>query len=282
MSRANRYITSLREWAISVPKRWWEVLGIYLTYIPLLGGVIGFAVWARRIDPPLPWWNVGLAVGGALLFLVVSFLAFHRVREERDAALESQKGQSRLAVKPVSGRRQSASGNLHLMWAGLEVTNTDPTMALRNVEVQITACHEVLCIREQEKQEFTYHLCGQQEDWTRVNACWSESEVTPRSTKVDIPQRATRTAIIAFQDNPNGGTVIYNGPMSNKPTSAEAKIEVEVSSPDSILWKKSYYIQCHPNYVDGTLARFDFAEWDTWMRDHKVFIEPSSQGHKAP
>jgi hypothetical protein len=79
---------TFKEWSITVPQRWWEMLSVPLSFVPLLAGVIAFAIWARNITPPLPWWDIALVVGGAILFLVVSFLAFHRVRMGRDKEKE--------------------------------------------------------------------------------------------------------------------------------------------------------------------------------------------------
>ncbi len=75
---------SITEWSGNVPQRWWSMVSVPLTFVSLLAGVISYVVWARKVPPPLPLWNIGLIVGGALLFLAVSFLAFHRVRVERD------------------------------------------------------------------------------------------------------------------------------------------------------------------------------------------------------
>lgn len=69
------------------------MLNVPLTFMPLLVGVILFARWARNTTPPLSWWIISLVVGGAILFFVVSFLAFHRVRTERsEAQIEKQLG----------------------------------------------------------------------------------------------------------------------------------------------------------------------------------------------
>ncbi len=72
------------EWWISVPKRWWDMLKIPLSTIPFITGIITLIIWSRGVKPPLPAWNLGLIIGGALLFIVLSFFAFHRVRMERD------------------------------------------------------------------------------------------------------------------------------------------------------------------------------------------------------
>lgn len=77
---------SIKEWWAKVPQRWWDMLSVPLTFVPLLAGVVAFSIWARVISPPLPWWNIALVLGGSLLFFWASFSAFHRVRLERDGA----------------------------------------------------------------------------------------------------------------------------------------------------------------------------------------------------
>jgi hypothetical protein len=81
---------SFTEWSTRVPKRWWEMLNVPLTFIPLLIGVILFAHWTRNTTPPLSWWIISLVIGGAILFFVVSFWAFHRVKMERDEARKNR------------------------------------------------------------------------------------------------------------------------------------------------------------------------------------------------
>lgn len=114
MAKESEYLNSFKEWCVRVPQKWWEVLMIPLTYIPLFAGVVTFSVWARHIHPPLPWWNIGIVAGGALLFLIISFLAFHRVRVERDQEkkrvemLESQLKTSRSSTQ-VNGEEAKSS-----------------------------------------------------------------------------------------------------------------------------------------------------------------------------
>ncbi|MCX5995931.1 MAG: hypothetical protein NTV59_08060 [Chloroflexi bacterium] len=74
---------SLREWWIAVPQRWWDVLNVILAALPLIVGIAG-VIWKRDTTEPLPIWIIATLVGGALLFIIVSFWAFHRVRMERD------------------------------------------------------------------------------------------------------------------------------------------------------------------------------------------------------
>jgi phosphotransferase system glucose/maltose/N-acetylglucosamine-specific IIC component len=62
------------------------IINVPLTFIPLLVGLIAFIHWASNARPPLPLWITILVVGGAVLFFVFSFLAFHRVVAERNEA----------------------------------------------------------------------------------------------------------------------------------------------------------------------------------------------------
>lgn len=60
------------------------MIAVPLTFIPILIGIIPFLIWANTIQPSLPIWGQALVVGGIALFIILSFLAFHRVRLERD------------------------------------------------------------------------------------------------------------------------------------------------------------------------------------------------------
>ena len=122
-----------------------------------------------------------------------------------------------------------------------------------------------------------FHLSDHQEAWSRLGVLWSELEVVPPTTRIAIPPAGTKTAIIAFQDNPNGEISVYNAAISPEPRGVGgSKIEVEVSSIDSALRKGEFHIQCHPQYLKShfiTAAEFEFVEWDTWIKNHKVTKE---------
>lgn len=62
------------------------MIKIPLSTLPFILGIIAFLLWASRIEPPLPLWIMVLVPAAALLFMVLSFLAFDRVRVERDEA----------------------------------------------------------------------------------------------------------------------------------------------------------------------------------------------------
>ncbi len=69
-----------------MPQKWWDMISIPLSTVPFLLGVMAFLLWGRNTEPPLPIWIMLLVGVGAVLFILLSFLAFHRVRVERDKA----------------------------------------------------------------------------------------------------------------------------------------------------------------------------------------------------
>lgn len=90
---------SLTEWKTIVFHKWWDMINIPLTLIPVVVGAILIVNWASGAKPPLPSWYVYMFSGGILLFVVVSFLAFHRIRQERDALLNDSVSSNEFDVK---------------------------------------------------------------------------------------------------------------------------------------------------------------------------------------
>jgi hypothetical protein len=99
--KPNHFGVSFREWSVRVPKRWWDMVSILLTAIPFIAGIIAFIIWGRHIEPPLPTWIISLTSAGAILFIILSFLAFDRVRIERDKAREESENRE-LKINPPS------------------------------------------------------------------------------------------------------------------------------------------------------------------------------------
>lgn len=75
---------SITEYKTSVFEKWWDMLNIPIAAIPLIWGIIRIVIWSRMVNPPLPILDISLLVGGAILFIVVSFWAFHQMRIQRD------------------------------------------------------------------------------------------------------------------------------------------------------------------------------------------------------
>lgn len=63
------------------------MLNIPFTLIPVVTGAILIIIWANSATPPIPKWYLYLFGGGTVLFTIVSFLAFHQIRLERDRVL---------------------------------------------------------------------------------------------------------------------------------------------------------------------------------------------------
>lgn len=104
------------------------MLSVPLTAIPFVAGIIAFFIWARTIKPPLDIWIMALIGAGALLFLIVSFLAFDRVRVERDQAKKAEYTDNKLArvgqdlktfSVSISGVKLDAAMILYGIWKEL-------------------------------------------------------------------------------------------------------------------------------------------------------------------
>jgi hypothetical protein len=90
---------SVTEWRTSVFQRWWDMLNIPISAIPLILGIVNLILWSRKVNPPLPLWDLILVIGGALLFIAVSFWAFHQMRIQRDKLInESSTPKSEIKI----------------------------------------------------------------------------------------------------------------------------------------------------------------------------------------
>jgi len=63
------------------------MLNIPFALVPVIVGAVLIITWALNAEPPIPIWYLFLFGGGLILFIVMSFLAFHQMRKERDNAL---------------------------------------------------------------------------------------------------------------------------------------------------------------------------------------------------
>lgn len=122
---------SLKEWSIRVAQRWWAMLSVPLTFVPLLVGIILFLRWARNTIPPLSWWIIGLVVGGAILFFAVSFWAFHTVKMERDYAKEERD-------KAISAQRAYMAKEITNVKAELPLMSPDTLQVVKSIPTLIT------------------------------------------------------------------------------------------------------------------------------------------------
>ncbi len=179
-----------------------------------------------------------------------------------------------IMVKPITGRREADYERTeHTMWADLEVTNIG-TNELNDVQVNIT---KVLTLQMKQdavnRNDFVI--------WNHLGikpfcVYWSERQTQSKQMNLVIPSGATRSALVAFQDNSNGGQFNFNS-LNYEWIVGGVKIDVEISSHEAVLWNGDFYIECHPNYAGKTIleykpARFEFVEWDTWVKDKNITL----------
>lgn len=206
---------------------------------------------------------------GTLLFSLIRAPVYMKWDKEKIADVD---------VQYRSGKRQFDFENPHLMWVELAVTNASSITPLENVEVQVASCIDILPIKEGRGDTPIKEHLYDRGTWSQISILWSELNVSPLSTKTDIPPTATKIALLAYQDDSNGLWTIYNAPISPKPRHlGGAKIEVAIYSNNSVLWKSAYYLECHPNYAGETIAdyksaRFEFVEWDKWIANHNLAV----------
>jgi len=172
----------------------------------------------------------------------------------------------RFGVTPSAGRRQYDWEHEHLMWAELRVKNTSPTTPLNDVEVKIAGCLYVLPSQDAEGSHLIVHNYP---SWNPTAVYWSERDTNPSQFKLSIPPGSTKTVLVAFQDNSNGGTAVFNAPTYPLVIGG-AEVEVEITSPNSPIWVGRFYLECHPNYLGGKQSHFEFVEWDKWEATRNI------------
>lgn len=57
---------------------------------------------------------------------------------------------------------------------------------------------------------------------------------------------------------------------------------IEITSNNSALWRGEFYIQCHPNYVNGPRATFEFIQFKNWAETHTILpLVASWNGYRS-
>lgn len=172
-----------------------------------------------------------------------------------------------IAVKPITGKKEANYERTeHTMWAELQVTNTGAN-ELKDVQVNVTKC-----LTLQGKQDSVNP--NDFAMWNQLGikpfcVYWSERQAKPKQMNLVIPSGATRSALVAFQDNTNGGQFNFNS-LNHEWIVGGVKIDIEISSYEAVLWNGDFYIECHPNYLEGERAKFEFVEWNTWVKDKNI------------
>jgi hypothetical protein len=82
-------LDTLKEWVPEVPGRWYKILLNVLPILPFITGLI-IAMEQSTKGIPVPAWVWVMIIVGAVAFVVVSFLAFHRIKLERDKIVSTE------------------------------------------------------------------------------------------------------------------------------------------------------------------------------------------------
>ena len=183
-------------------------------------------------------------------------------------SIEEQK----IQVTPITHKRQAEyERTQYLMWAELQITNASPN-ELKDTQVNIASC---LTLQEKQDSENRNDYVM----WNHLNLLpfciyWSERQAPPNQMSIRIPSGATRSALVAFQNNSNGGNFNFNSPNKEWIVGG-VKIDLEISNDEIVLWRGSFYIECRPNYAGRTIAeydpaRFEFLEWDKWTNNRNI------------
>ena len=218
--------------------------------------------WVRTV------YQVLVPLGGVLagllgVLLVALFSAPYRQRNEareRVGVLEKERIPC-IAVKPRAGRRQYGSEHEYLLWAELLVTNTSPSQSLSNVEVRLVRCQDV--IFKEDSQGDYWLRPDYPAAWNPTSVYWSQRDASAHEIHVSLGPGGSKSALVAAQNNPNSSTLIFNSITS--PQRVEpAKVDIEITSLESPPLKRSFYIECTPNWFSGPKAMMVFVDWDDW------------------
>lgn len=106
---------TFKEWVPAVPKRWYNMLlNVIVPIIPFVAGLI-FAIEQSTKGLPVPTWVWAMIIASVVLFVVLSFFAFHRVKSERDKVISSN------SERNTDLRRQERKEQRHVFRTRLEI-----------------------------------------------------------------------------------------------------------------------------------------------------------------
>lgn len=246
-------------------------------------GMGGFSYLSEMGYLPLFHTAVWTAIGAVVAFGFVFLfnLVYAPFKQRNEARIRVQRlEEERIPVmmtSPNFGHREGYRQHGHLMWAELEVCNTNTDKTLEDVGVQVAGLEYVM--PKQDAPAGHYVIVKSFPKWNRTGIYWSESTVSPVQLRQPLNPGEVKTALIAFQDNPNGGTAIFNTPMQPKPwIEGGAKIKVQVTGCGTAMWEGDFYIECHPNYFKGDRAKFEFVEWGIWAANRNITLLDSDKG----
>lgn len=265
-------------------KRRLESLVDNLIFAGIVAGCVAVPIAMKSLPLPiivLTFTLIFVIILVAIRFVIPKFLKNDKLQSLGDGIqpiLKDKKGVlgvNKQILVNMTTIRSDREGEYPL-WAGLRITNPAPNAMLEDVKIRIVSCLEVIELTQRGRQDVEYHIYDRGV-WSPVSVLWSKRDVFPESIKTELVSGQTKTALIAYCNDLDGRWPAFNSPISPKPPLFEsAKIGVEITSQESILLRQTLYIKSHPNYTDGTLARFELAEWDEWANSHNVIITPSA------
>lgn len=261
-----------RAWKDSLSFFGWNLRTLTVGLLLWILGALFFWQW-QGVEAMLE--EIAVAVSFGLIpigFFLVGLYVFHLIRAPIYMKWEKEK-EPNMTVSPYSGRRQSDwEKTEHLMWAELRVTNTSPSQELKDVGVNIVTCLQIIEKSDSPNDYYLHELV----DWNPTSVYWSERNAPSHQMSLSIPPSATRIALVAFQNNSNGGQFNFNTSLCEWVVRG-AKIEVEISSPNSALLKRAFYIDCHGNIWGGERAHFEFVEWGEWATSRNITLLTSDK-----
>ncbi len=232
---------------------WGLPYGIAGLYDFLQGQEIAFTQYPT-IGSLLPaWLPQAWPIVGIFLLLIIAFEGAYRISHKRLKC--------NLEAHPITGKRASYESIPYTAWAELKVTNTNPDETLEDVKVQIVELSQVY--EEQDKQG-SYFLHEPYPRWTPSNVYWSERNAPPNQFSLPIAPGESSYALIAVHLDSGPALGKFNTPT--RAPMLESKIVIEVSSKNSGILRKAYYIEYRPPHSD----EFEFMEWDLWCKSHNV------------
>ena len=219
-------------------------------------GAFGYLADAGYLSllPTVAWVAIGAGVAYGGIFLFYLARAPFKQRNEARARLKTLEAERipQVEVRPTSDRRDFPYEHEHLMWAEIEVKNTSSNKTLENVSVQIVNLQNVM--HKQGGSDKDFLIVDGFPSWRVAGICWSERFASPPQLRQSLDPGQTKIALIAFCDDSNGGTAVFNTLNNPKPrlVMVGAKIQVIITSHDSSMWEGEFYIECHPNYLGGS------------------------------
>ncbi len=177
-------------------------------------------------------------------------------------------------VKPTNSKREQYENTELTSWAELAITN-DSSTHLNDVSVKIMECVNVLEKTDREDgRDLGKYFLATISEWHPSSVYWSGRTGDTNEANRPLKPTETQYATIAFHHKHGTGLGTFN--ILAHPPMTEAKIAIEVSSPNSNTWRGEFYIGYRPASTD----RFEFEEWETWCKSHEI-IEPSIPDKKG-